>query len=70
MVTIAYADVKNVGKGYGEMDSSTGKREKRLKSRSGWIVLIVGVGASVGLLLWGVSKLKKREPAGPFPRIP
>lgn len=70
MVTIAYADVKKVEKGYGEMNSSTGKREKRLKSRSGLILWIASMGAMVGLAIWGFSKLGKREPANPFPRIP
>jgi|SRR6266540_3595471 len=69
-VAIAYAGVRKVEKGYGKMNSSAGKRQKRLKSRSGLILMVAGVGASVGLLLWGVSKLGKREPAGQFPRIP
>jgi hypothetical protein len=77
MVTISYSDVMKVEKGYGEMNSSTGKRQKFLKSRSGLILMIAGIGATVGLLLFGVSKLGKRRPEpqnppipNPFPRIP
>src|SRR5215510_7384941 len=49
MVTIAYADAKKVEKGYGQMNSSTGKREKPQKSHSMMIFFIAGVGAMVGL---------------------
>jgi len=70
MVAIAYKDVKKVEKGYGEMNSSTGKRQKRVKSRSDLIWLIAGVGSLVGLGLWGASKVKKREPTPPFPPFP
>ncbi|MGH9753797.1 MAG: hypothetical protein ACREA2_13540 [Blastocatellia bacterium] len=70
MVAIAYADVKKVEKGYGEMNSSTGKRQKISNSRSFLVLVVVGVASTVGLALWGASKLGKREPAGPFPRIP
>ena len=67
-VTIAYTDVKKVEKGYGRMNSSTGKRQKR--SRSKLILTIVSAGASAGLLLWGLSKVGNHQSAGPFPRIP
>jgi hypothetical protein len=70
MVTIAYADAQKVEKGYGRMNSSTGKRQKGLKSRSWLIWTIASVGASAGFLLWAVSKMGNRAPAGPFPRIP
>jgi hypothetical protein len=77
MVAIVYADVKKVEKGYGEMNSSTGKRQKGVKSRSGLILTIASVGATVGLAVWGFSKLGKRRPEpqnppfpSPFPRIP
>ena len=75
MITIAYTDVLKVEKGYGPMDSSTGKRErppnmKPLKSHSMLILLIAGVGVMVGLAVWGFSKLGKRKPAAPFPQIP
>jgi len=68
MVTIAYTDVKKVEKGYGRMNSSTGKRQKG--SRSKLILTIAGAGASAGLLIWGLSKMGKHQPASPFPRIP
>ena len=67
MVTIAYADAKKVEKGYGQMNSSTGKREKPQKSHSMMIFFIAGVGAMVGLAVWGFSKLGKRKPATTFP---
>src|SRR5215510_10357220 len=74
MVAIAYADVKKVEKGYGEMNSSTGRRQKRVKSRAGLIWMIASVGATVGFVVWGFSKLGKRRPEppapGPLPRIP
>lgn len=68
MVTIAYTDVKKVEKGYGKMNSSSGKRQKG--SRSKLILAVAGVGASVGFLLWGISKMKNPEPPSRFPRIP
>ncbi|HEY7182215.1 MAG TPA: hypothetical protein VIC84_12380, partial [Blastocatellia bacterium] len=67
-VTIAYTDVKKVEKGYGRMNSSTGKRQKG--SRSKLILTIVSAGASAGLLLWGLSKVGTHQSAGQFPRIP
>jgi hypothetical protein len=72
MVTIAYTDVLKVEKGYGQMNSSTGKREKppKMKSHSMLIFLIAGVGAMIGLAVWGFSKLGKRKPATTFPQIP
>jgi hypothetical protein len=75
MVAISYTDVMKVGKGYGPMNSSTGKREKPPngkppKSRSMLILVIVGVGTTFGLAVWGFSRLGKRQPAGPFPRVP
>jgi hypothetical protein len=77
MVAISYADVYKVEKGYGEMNSSTGTRQKGLKSRSMLIVMIAGLGAGVGLMLYGISRLGKRRAElpnpsipSPFPRIP
>ena len=70
MVTISYADLYKVEKGYGEMNSSTGTRRKGVSSRSFWILVAVGVASTVGLAVWGFKRLGKREPAGPFPRIP
>jgi hypothetical protein len=79
LVAIAYAEVMKVEKGYGEMNPSTGKRENISytvgrqnisKSRSFWILVVVGVASTVGLAVWGFTKLRKREPASPFPRIP
>ncbi len=75
MVAIAYADVRKVEKGYGEMDSATGKREKppNVKppsSRSFWIFAIASMGAMVGLAVWAFSKLGKRQRAPQFPRFP
>ncbi|HEY8460081.1 MAG TPA: hypothetical protein VIM99_06850 [Blastocatellia bacterium] len=67
-ITIAYADVKKVEKGYGSINPSTGKRQKASKSR--WILIMVGL-ASTGLLFWAVAKLgKPKPPATPFPQIP
>jgi hypothetical protein len=76
MVTIAYTDVQKVEKGYGPMNSSTGKREKPpnvspSKSHSVLIYLFVTVGALVGVAGLAITKLGKRKPASaPFPRIP
>ena len=73
MITIAFADVMKVEKGYGPMNSSTGKREKPLsvKSHSGLVLFIVGVGAVIGMMVFAFKKLGKREPAAPpFPRFP
>ncbi len=75
MVAIAYADVKKVEKGYGEMNSATGKREKppnvkSPSSRSFWIFAIASMGAMVGLAVWAFSKLGKRQRAPQFPRFP
>jgi hypothetical protein len=68
IISIAYANVKKVEKGYGKMNSSSGKRQKG--SRSKLILTIASVGASVGFLLWGISKMKSPEPPGRFPRFP
>jgi len=74
MVAISYADVYIVEKGYGEMNSSTGTRQKGLKSRSFWIFVAVGVASTIGFAIWASRRLGNRRPAGPFPspfpRIP
>ena len=74
MVTISYADVKKVGRGYSEMNSSTGARRKGPTMRSFWIFVAVGVASTVGFGIWASRRLGKRRPAGPFPvpfpRIP
>lgn len=70
MVSIAYTDVKKVEKGYGEMNSSNGRRQSKLKSRFGLILIIVGVAAVVGILIWGVSKTKKPDFPTPSPQFP
>jgi catalase (peroxidase I) len=74
MVAIAYADVKEIERGYGNMDSSTGKRQRisnqKISNRSFWIILAVGIASTVGFAIWAASKLKKQRTAGPFPRIP
>jgi len=70
MVAISYADLYRVEKGYGEMNSSTGTRQKGLKSRSFWILVAVGVASTVGLAIWGFKRLGRREPAAPFPPFP
>jgi len=76
MVTIAYTDVLKVEKGYGQMNSSTGKREKPpnmnpSKSHSVLIYLFVTLGAMVGVAVMAVKKLTKRKRANaPLPRIP
>ena len=74
MVAISYSDVYRVEKGYGEMNSSTGTRQKGLKSRSFWILMVVGVASTVGLAVWGFKRLGNRRPATPpfppFPRVP
>jgi hypothetical protein len=73
MVTIDYTEVMRVEKGYGQMNSSTGKREKPLsvKSHSGLIFLIVGIGASIGMMILAFKKLgQRRQPTSPFPRFP
>ena len=76
MVTISYADVYIVEKGYGEMNSSTGTRRKGFSSRSFWILMIAGLGATVGLAIWAFKRFEKRRseilngPFPPFPRVP
>lgn len=75
MVTIAYTDVMNVEKGYGAMDSSTGKRHKPLaqkpfKSRAAWIPLIATLGAMVGFVVWAVKRHGKLKSTAPVPRFP
>jgi len=76
MVAISYADVYIVEKGYGEMNSSTGTRQKGPKMRSFWILAIVGIASTVGLTIWGFSRLGKRRsefpnrPFPPFPQVP
>jgi hypothetical protein len=70
MITIDYANVMKVEKGYGQMNSSTGKRQKGVKSRGFWIVLIAGVGATIGLAVWGFSRLGKHKLDPPAPQIP
>jgi hypothetical protein len=68
IVPVTYANVKKVEKGYGKMNSSSGRRQK--KSHAAMILWVAGIGASVGIFLWGMSKMGRREPAGQFPRIP
>ncbi|HEU0176460.1 MAG TPA: hypothetical protein VFV58_19515 [Blastocatellia bacterium] len=76
MVVISYTEVMKVEKGYGPMNSSTGKREKPpnvnpSKSHSVLIYLFVTLGAMVGVTALAITKLGKRKPASqPFPRIP
>jgi len=72
MVAISYADVYIVEKGYGEMNSSTGTRQKGVSSRSFWIFVAVGVASTVGFAVWAIKRLGKRrsEILRPFPRIP
>lgn len=70
MVSIPYTDVKKVEKGYGAMNSSSGRRQKPMKSHSGLILIIVGVAAVVGILIWGVSKTKKPDFPTPSPQFP
>jgi hypothetical protein len=76
MVAISYADVYIVEKGYGEMNSSTGTRQKGVSSRSFWILMIAGIGTTVGLAIWGIKRLGKRRsefpnrPFPPFPQVP
>src|SRR5262252_1370741 len=73
-VAISYGDVYTVEKGYGELNSSTGTRQRGLKSRSFWIFVAVGVASTVGFAIWASKRLGNRRPAGPFPvpfpRIP
>jgi DNA-directed RNA polymerase subunit F len=76
MVAISYADVYIVEKGYGEMNSSTGTRQKGPKMRSFWIVVAVGVASTVGFAIWAARRLGKRRaefpnrPFPPFPQVP
>jgi len=75
IVAISYADVLKVQEGYGAMNSSTGKREKRpnvkpLSTRSTWILMLAGVGVIGGLAVWGFKRPGRRQPASPFPRFP
>ena len=73
MVTISYADVYIVDKGYGEMNSSTGTRQKGPKMRSFWIFVAVGVASTVGFAIWAIKRFEKRRSEilnGPFPRVP
>jgi ribosome maturation factor RimP len=76
MVTISYADLYRVEKGYGDMNSSTGTRQKGVSSRSFWILMIAGLGATVGLAIWAFKKFEKRRSEitnprfPPFPRVP
>jgi ribosome maturation factor RimP len=70
MVSISYADVYIVEKGYGEMNSSTGTRQKGLKLRSFWIFVAVGVAATVGFAVWASRRLGKRRAEFPNPRFP
>jgi hypothetical protein len=68
-VTIAYADVSKVETEYGVITSSTGKRHKG--SRTGLIVLLASVGAGVAVMIFALTRLRKRQPTlQPFPRIP
>ena len=67
MIAISYGDVYIVEKGYGEMNSSTGTRQKGLKSRSFWIFVAVGVASTIGFAIWATRRLGNRRPAGPFP---
>jgi small nuclear ribonucleoprotein (snRNP)-like protein len=73
MVVISYADLYRVEKGYGEMNSSTGTRQKGVSSRSFWIFMIAGLGVAVGLAIWTFKRFEKRRSEilnGPFPRVP
>jgi hypothetical protein len=73
MVAISYADAYTVEKGYGEMNSSTGTRQKGPKMRSFWIFVAVGVAATVGFWVWAYKRLGKRRaefPNRPFPQVP
>jgi hypothetical protein len=76
MVAISYADVYIVEKGYGEMNSSTGTRQKGPKMRSFWIFVAVGVASTVGFWIWAARRLGKRRaeipnrPFPPFPQVP
>jgi hypothetical protein len=72
MVTISYADLYRVEKGYGALNSSTGTRRKDVSSRSFWIFVVVGVASTVGFAVWAFKRLGKRrsEIPSPFPRIP
>ncbi len=68
-VTIAYADVRKVETEYGVISSSTGKRHKG--SRTGLILLLVGVGTTVAVAILALTRLRRRQPTlPPFPRIP
>jgi hypothetical protein len=76
MIAISYADVYIVEKGYGEMNSSTGTRQKGPKMRSFWIFVAVGVASTVGFAIWAYRRLGKRRaefpnrPFPPFPQVP
>jgi len=73
MVAIAYADVYIVEKRYGEMNSSTGTRQKGVSSRSFWIFVAVGVASTVGFAVWAFKRFGKRRSEilnAPFPRVP
>ena len=70
MVAISYGDVYIVEKGYGEMNSSTGTRQKGPKFRSFWIIVAVGVASTVGFAIWASRRLGKRRSEFPNPSIP
>ena len=76
MVAISYADLYRVEKGYGDMNSSTGTRQKGVSSRSFWIFVAVGVASTVGFWIWAARRLGKRRaeipnrPFPPFPQVP
>jgi hypothetical protein len=73
LVAISYADVYIVEKRYGEMNSSTGTRQKGPKMRSFWIFVAVGVASTVGFAIWAFKRFGKRRSEilnAPFPRVP
>jgi hypothetical protein len=70
MVAISYSDVHIVEKGYGEMNSSTGTRQKGVSSRSFWIFVVVGVASTVGFAVWAFKRFGKRRSEFPNPSIP
>jgi hypothetical protein len=73
MVAISYADAYIVEKGYAEMNSSTGTRQKGPSMRSFWIFVAVGVASTVGFAIWAFKRFGKRRSEilnAPFPRVP
>lgn len=76
IISIDFATVKKVAKGYGHMNSSTGTRHT---SHTRLIVFLLGAGAVAGLAAWGFSRLGRhtnpqnppnpQNPQFPFPGI-